>query len=381
MQEEINMMSNRNVWELVPKPENIKILGNKWIFTIKRDENGKTVRHKARLVAQGFSRQKGEHYGDVFNPVVNFSIRMFFSVLVCLHEWKHCQIDIKCAYLYAPIKETILMKQPQGFINLDKPNHVCLLKRALYGLHQSGREWFYKIHSVFQTLHWVNCVYMYKNNIVLLLYVDDIVIFGRTEQHVTDIVKLLSDKFDLKVLGKACKLLGVEFEEMNNKLYIHQYDYISRICKTYEIPITSLPIAQGVILSKLQCPSNSEEIAEIEKLPYRNLNGCLAYYADRSIPDISYAINILSQFQSNPGISHWNALLKLLGYVNSTRNKKLELSQINEFKINCYSDVSFASNRDDRTSMGGMILFIDKSPILWKTNKQKCVSLSTLESE
>ncbi|GBN92234.1 Retrovirus-related Pol polyprotein from transposon TNT 1-94 [Araneus ventricosus] len=216
---------------------------------------------------------------------------------------------------------------------------------------------------------------MYKNNIVLLLYVDDIVVFGRTEQHITDIVKLLSDKYGLKVLGKTRKLLGVEFEEMNNKLYIHQCDYISRICKTYEnyeIPIISLPIAQDVILSKLQCPSNSEEIAEIEKLPYRNLIGCLAYIADRSRPDISYAINILSQFQSNPGLSNWNALLKLLGYVRSTRNKKLELSQINAFKINCYSDASVASNRDDRTSMGGMILFIDKSPILWKTNKQKC---------
>ncbi|GBM24312.1 Retrovirus-related Pol polyprotein from transposon TNT 1-94 [Araneus ventricosus] len=132
---------------------------------------------------------------------------------------------------------------------------------------------------------------------VLLLYVDGIVIFGRTEQHVTDIVKLLSDKFDLKVLGKIRKLLGVEFEEMNNKLYIHQCDYISRICKTYEkyeIPITSLPIFQGVILSKLKCPSNSEEIAEIERLPYRYLIGCLAYTADRTRPDISYAISILS---------------------------------------------------------------------------------------
>ncbi|GBN15796.1 Retrovirus-related Pol polyprotein from transposon TNT 1-94 [Araneus ventricosus] len=229
---------------------------------------------------------------------------MFISVLVCLHEWKNCQIDIKCAYLYAPIKETILMKQPQGFINLDKPNHVCLLKCALYGLHQSGREWFYKIHSVleslnFQTLDWVNCVCVYKNNIVLLLYVDDIVIFGRTEQHITDIVKLFSDKFDLKVLGKTRKLLGVEFEEMNIKLYIHQCDYISRICKThenYEIPITSLPIAQGVILSKSQCPNNSEEIAEVEKLPYRNLIGCLAYIADRTRPDISY-VNIVSSYQ------------------------------------------------------------------------------------
>lgn len=390
MQEEIDMMLNREVWEVVPKPENVKILGNRWVFTIKRNENGEIVRHKARLVAQGFDQQKGENYEDVFSPVVNFSIiRLFFSVLVCLFKWEHCQIDIKCAYLYAPLKERIFMKQPKGFVDPNKQNHVCLLKRALYGLHQSGREWFYEIHSVledlnFHTLDWVNCVYTFQNNILLLLYVDDIVIFGRTESYITNVIKLLSEKFDLKVLGKTRKLLGVEFEEDHDKLYIHQTDYIAKVYKTYEkydIPMASLPIAQGVVLSKLQCPTNSEEVAEMAELPYRNIIGCLAYIADRTRPDISYTVNILSQFQSNPGMPHWKALLKLLGYVNCTRNKKLELSRIDELNINCYSDASFASNRDDRTSMTGIILFMANSPIFWKSNKQKCVSLSTLESE
>ncbi|GBN91597.1 Retrovirus-related Pol polyprotein from transposon RE2 [Araneus ventricosus] len=119
----------------------------------------------------------------------------------------------------------------------------------------------------------------------------------------------------------------------------------------------------------------------MSKFPYRNLLGCLSFISGRTRPDICYAVNILSQFQSNPGLVHWNILLKLLGYVAQTKNYKLKLSEANNLNINCYSDAVFAANRDDRISIGGLILFIDNSPIIWKTFKQKCVSLSTVESE
>lgn len=390
MQEEINMMTDRSVWELVPKPENVKVLGNRWVYTLKRDDKNVVVRYKARLVAQGFRQQKGEHYDEVFSPVVNFSvIRLFFTILVCSLKWNHCQLDVKSAYLYAPLAEKIYMKQPQGFVNRDKPNYVCYLKKALYGLHQSGRSWFYELHTVlenlkFKKLEWVNCVYVFENNVVLLLYVDDIILFGRNSHHIEKVIKLLSSNFDLKILGKTRKLLGVEFEECENKLYIHQHNYIEKICKAYEkfyIPVSSLPIAQGTVLSKQQCPSSADEISEMEKLPYRNIIGCLAYLASRTRPDICYAVNVLSQFQSNPGLIHWNILLRLLGYVNHTKRLKLDLSKIDDLKISCYSDADYASNRDDRISMSGLILFLGEVPILWRTCKQKCVSLSTMESE
>ncbi|GBN80378.1 Retrovirus-related Pol polyprotein from transposon TNT 1-94 [Araneus ventricosus] len=281
------------------------------------------------------------------------------------------------------------MSQPQGFVDPNKPDHVCHLNKALYGLHQSGREWFYEIHSVlenlsFKKLESTNCVYVYRDNVVLLLYVDDIVLFAKTDTLIKDVIKCLSTHFDLKVLGKARKLLGVEFEEMGNELFIHQSEYIHKVCEKYQCfnyPVTSLPIAVGIVLSKTQCPSTEVEISEMSKFPYRNHLGCLSFIAGRTRPDICYAINILSQFQSNPGLVHWNILLKLLGYVAQTKTYKLKLSEINNLNINCYSDADFAANRDDRISIGGLILFIDNSPIIWKTFKQKCVSLSTMESE
>ncbi|GFS89311.1 retrovirus-related Pol polyprotein from transposon TNT 1-94 [Trichonephila clavipes] len=62
------------------------------------------------------------------------------------------------------------------------------------------------------------------------------------------------------------------------------------------------------------------------KLPYRSVLGCLSFIANHTRPDISYAVNIFSQFQTNPGMLHWTGLLKLLGYVSQSRGFTLRLS-------------------------------------------------------
>ncbi|GFW19304.1 retrovirus-related Pol polyprotein from transposon TNT 1-94 [Trichonephila clavipes] len=176
-------------------------------------------------------------------------------------------------------------------------------------------------------------------------------------------------------------VLSTILEEIGNSLFIHQRSYIRRLCEIYEkykYPVSSLPISKGQVLSKLDSPKTSEEILTV---PYRNLIGSLSFIAIRTRPDIMYAVNILSQFQANPGIKHWNCLLRLLGYLKYTQEYKLELSKVKSLKLRCYSDSDFATNRDDRVSMGGFITFIDETPISWRTFKQKSVSLSTMEAE
>ncbi|GBO02980.1 hypothetical protein AVEN_248756-1 [Araneus ventricosus] len=87
MNRELKVMQERNVWELVKPPKDAKTLGNRWVYTLKRNEQNEIVIYKARLVAQGFNQIKGESYDEVFSPVVNFSIiRLFFTVFVCLFK-------------------------------------------------------------------------------------------------------------------------------------------------------------------------------------------------------------------------------------------------------------------------------------------------------
>ncbi|GBM54926.1 hypothetical protein AVEN_91110-1 [Araneus ventricosus] len=102
MKEELDVMQERKVWHLVDLPPNIDPIGCRWVFALKKNETGEVI--------------KGISYDDTFSPVVNFSlIRFFFAVLVVGKNWVHIQCDIKCAYLYAPLKEDVFMKQPPGF--------------------------------------------------------------------------------------------------------------------------------------------------------------------------------------------------------------------------------------------------------------------------
>ncbi|GFT22243.1 retrovirus-related Pol polyprotein from transposon TNT 1-94 [Trichonephila clavipes] len=142
MDKEINVMMERKVWDLVDHPDNIKILENRWVYTIKYDENNKIVRYKARLVARGNTQLQGESFEEVFSPVINFTIvRLFFTICVYLWKWTHIQVDITNAYLYANLDTVIYIKQPTGY-EIDN-NKVCKLRKAIYGLHQSGRQWFW----------------------------------------------------------------------------------------------------------------------------------------------------------------------------------------------------------------------------------------------
>lgn len=278
------------------------------------------------------------------------------------------------------------MKQAPGFAETDK---VCLLQKAIYGLHQSGREWYFELHNKLTKLgltklEWTNCVYVYGRKILLLIYVDDIVIFGKKDKHIEKALNLITSEFECKILGKTKKLLGVHFVQEDEDLYINQTEYIESVYKEYaeyHTALNSLPIPVGAVYSKKQCPTNEVEKRQMAKFPYRNLIGSIAFIANRTRPDVNYALNIFSQFQANPGMIHWDGLLKLLGYLMYTKNYQLNLSKVKDLNLKAFSDASFASSRDDRVSMGGLIVCVDETPITWRSFKQKSVCLSTMESE
>ncbi|GBM36439.1 Retrovirus-related Pol polyprotein from transposon RE2 [Araneus ventricosus] len=390
MDAEMHNMKTRKVWSLVPAPpKEVKVVGCRWVYNLKKNNEGKAVRYKARLVAQGFSQRKGENYDVTFPPVINFSlIRLFFAIFVNLLQWLHWQVDVNCAYLYAKLDETVYMRQPPGYKSKKYPDYVCKLDPALYGLKQSGRQWFTEISSVleklgFTKLKWANGVFL-KNKVILLLYVDDIVILGKTNKEIQMTVKLLANNFDLKIIGKTRTLLGIQFIEENNKVYLSQEHYITEVYNRYKKflpPISSLPISKGSVYSKLQCPTTDEETKEMERYPYRSVIGCLAFIASRTRPDINYAINLFSQFQSNPGVVHWSGLMKLLGYLQATRNYKLDIGNIAEISLTAYLDADFASCTDDRISVGGHVVFCGNAPVSWRTAKQKSMTLSSVEAE
>ncbi|KAK0584122.1 hypothetical protein LWI29_007953 [Acer saccharum] len=133
MQEELSQFERNEVWTLVPRPKTTNVIGTKWIFRNKSDEDGNIVRNKARLVAQGYSQIEGIDFEETFAPVARLeSIRLLLSIS-CVHKFKLHQMDVKSAFLNGFLQEEVFVEQPKGFVDAHHPNHVYRLKKALMG--------------------------------------------------------------------------------------------------------------------------------------------------------------------------------------------------------------------------------------------------------
>ncbi|GJW35260.1 copia protein [Tanacetum coccineum] len=143
MQEELNQFKTSDVWSLVLPPDNQTIIGTKWVFKNKLDENGVVSRNKARLVAQGYNQQEGIDFDETYARVARLeSIRILLAYAYA-HDFKLFQMDVKSAFLNGFINEEVYVAQPPGFVDFEKPNHVFKLKKALYGLKQASKAWIW----------------------------------------------------------------------------------------------------------------------------------------------------------------------------------------------------------------------------------------------
>ena len=139
MQEELNQFERNNVWELVPRPKEGNVIGTKWIFKNKSNEQGNVVRNKARLVAQGYTQIEGIDFDETFAPIDRLeSIKLLLAVY-CYINFRLFQMDVKSAFLNGVLNEEAYVEQPQGFTDPSHPDYVFKLKKALYGLKQAPR--------------------------------------------------------------------------------------------------------------------------------------------------------------------------------------------------------------------------------------------------
>ena len=118
------------------------IIGTKWIFRNKTDEEGNVICNKARLMAQGYSQVEGVDFDETFAFVARMEFIRVLLALACHLKFKLYQMDVKTAFLNRFLKEDVYVAQPKGFIDPHFPDHVLYLKKAFYGLKQALRAWY-----------------------------------------------------------------------------------------------------------------------------------------------------------------------------------------------------------------------------------------------
>jgi hypothetical protein len=212
---EIEVHTLNGTWELIPiseLPAWAKIVGTRWVFAIKQNEQAEVVKRKARIVAQGFSQRPGFDYNETYSPVVRYDSLRLIIMIATLMGWFLHQVDFDAAYLNGLLKHIIYARCPPGL-----PNSAgkCLkLLKTLYGLKQSGREWYQVLSDFLLSIGFVQaqfdpCVYIQPGQLILGVYVDDVLLAG-TMNAIKSFLQLTGACFKFKDLGR-CQIITVYF--------------------------------------------------------------------------------------------------------------------------------------------------------------------------
>ncbi|RVX08050.1 Retrovirus-related Pol polyprotein from transposon TNT 1-94 [Vitis vinifera] len=199
LHEELNQFSRNDVWFLVPRPKDVNVIGTKWIFKNKMDENGVIVRNKARLVAQGFKQIEGIDFDETFAPVARLeSIRILLAV-ACVWKFKLFQMDVKSAFLNGILNEEVYVEQPKGF---QDPR-----------IHERGAD---------------RTLFIRRNDEVFLvaqIYVDDIVFGSTSSECALDFAKEMKSEFEMSMVGELTYFLGFQVKQLKDGIFLSQSKY------------------------------------------------------------------------------------------------------------------------------------------------------------
>lgn len=316
MKKEYETLEKCKTWILVPRPTDKKVLTNRWVFRIKKTQDGEIHKYKARLVARGHT-QEGVDYDEVFAPVARYeTIRALLACAVNEKMYVH-QMDVVSAYVQGYLHDEIYMEQPQLFAKQGNEDKICLLKRPLYGLKQAGREWYKRLNDYLIKIGAQNdasnpCVYVFgngKNRVILLIYIDNLLLASTNMRKLNELKIKLKSEFKMNDLGPLSQILGinVERETATGKIRLNQRKYINELLIRFKMEESKTTSTPCDISQKL---TEEDEVATPEEMrnkPYRELVGSLIYLANATRPDIAYVASVLSRFYSNSQKKHWIA--------------------------------------------------------------------------
>ncbi|KAI7946746.1 hypothetical protein MJO29_011273 [Puccinia striiformis f. sp. tritici] len=250
---------------------------------------------KARLVAMGYSQVHGQDYD----------------------EWKGRQVDFKTAFLNGHLDEPVYMEQPVGFEDSEHPDYVCQVTRSIYGLKQSPRQWNSELHQSLlhlgvQQSRYDPTLYFKLSGKKLVgaitVHVDDLTVVGE-DSFVGPIIYALGKRFRIGADEELHHFLSIKITRdiKNSLLYMSQAHYIEELIPCFlGESHTSTPTPTSSYFKDLAKKSPEEHPSPG---PYSQLIGSLLWVAQCTRPDISFAVNKLSQFLRDPSENYWSAAL------------------------------------------------------------------------
>ena len=399
--DELKSLADLKVFVLVPRsdlPRGQRPLRGKLVCKRKRDDTGRVVRYKVRYVAKGFAQRYGIDYDKTTAPTVRLeSFRTILHITASM-DWDLKQFDIKTAFLHGvlPEDETMFMEQPPGFEAPGKEEWVMKLMKSIYGMKQASRIWNQTFHKAvtewgFKRIQCEWCVYRRDSptgTVIFALHVDDILATASTPEETSRFSDFLKTKWEITELGEPKYALGIAItrDRSLRTISLSQTAKIDKLVEEYNqtnARSVDTPMVAGLQLRKpdKSTPVPSEITDWAARTPYRSLVGSLMYLAVATRPDISYAVGRLSSFLDDFRLEHWEAAIRVLRYLKSTRSLGLTLGGRNPLAISGYSDSDYANCVDTSRSIGGYCFTLGSGMISWSSRKQTTMADSSCYAE
>jgi hypothetical protein len=395
IREELDTLHAAGTWTLEHTPPGANVIGSKWVFKAKKDDSGKIVRYKARLVAQGFSQVEGVDYFDTYAPVARLASSHAVIVMANRLGLELHQVNIKGAYLNGELEanEVLFMRHSPGYRE-DATGCVLRLRKSLYGLKQAGQRWYQKFTQILSTLGFQQCkvdqAVFYKHIktpcsiIVIAVHVDDCTIAASSTAAVDALKVGLRKHVEVTDLGKLHWMLGIEVrrDRVGGTVHLSQRSYIDTIIRHYgfsDAKPVSTPFDTQVRLTLEQALADVAEFAVMCDVPYREAVGALNWAALATRPDIAFAVATVARFSANPGMVHWNTVKRIFRYLVGTCDLWLSYGETRRTLVG-YADAD-GSMSEDRCAITGYAFLINGGAVSWSSKKQEIVSLLTTESE
>ena len=286
------------------------------------------------------------------------------------------------------------MCQPEGFS--DGTDKVAKLLMGLYSIKQGAYLWNKHMHQKLTLSNFVHinadyAVYTHhskKGTSITAIHIDNALTVTDTKAMLKQTRKLLHSLFEMKKEDPDW-LMGIKLtdDRENGTINLSQAQYINMLLRHHRMdtctPI-STPMEKDVVLSKADCPQDDTKKQEMVQFPYCKVLGGITWLSVVMCPDLAYAVSQLGQFRANPGKKHWNALLRVLRYIQGTRDLALTLGRVSNADpdvLTGYMDASWARNPDNYSSVSGYVFKLGDAAILWSSKKQSSVAASSTEAE
>jgi hypothetical protein len=340
---ETKSLEGHGTWVLTKFMKGMRVIKTKWVFKLKFDAAGDYEKHKARLVARGFSQIKGVNFDDTHAPVVRLASLRIIIALASHKNMRLWHIDIKGAFLNAELTEHELYMEVPEYLRKGNEGMVCKLLKSIYGLKQSGRLWWFTLCNFLLDLGFTQslsepCLF-WKDGLYLCVYTDDILVAGSSEAAYLSLKNSLKSKFDINDLGKVSSFVGIRVIKNEIGYRLDQTAYIDEIleqfnmtdCTPADTPMQNYPTP------------NTAKVPSCDK-PFRNAIGKLRYLVDGTFPNLATAVQILSSRQHNYIEEDWTAVKRIFPWLKKVRTQHIQYGGSDD--ILGSSDASYAMDEN-----------------------------------